>query len=382
MSGGQIETITLRDPYADVRAAIERDSSNVDIPLFDEPVLVISRGMGGDLDLAADGGAGARGVFLGEARERLFPLAKPFANMTDWIGQQLEVLLTANATRPGSAGSLAAAKAAARATAATPGGWATADAYADGSGDRLHRRSTTASSAGAGSRLRTTKRRSKRTARSRPVFTPPAQQTRPELSAPGTVSCGHASSTALTCDVLAWATNPTGRVRADLMHRGFIVLTSAVAHYVLNQASYDGSATGTCTYFGNQGRGIVSAPGWIRAVVAAALAVASLAAGVVVVSFFVVVAAGGASQHVALAAAMLDDPLRMLYYLRGSLSRVIERGMRKGVADGGRPQLRMFLQDFMVRFGEAKSHRGEEVGRLALDVPSNVIRLRKDRAYE
>ncbi|KAI9360762.1 hypothetical protein DFJ73DRAFT_793382 [Zopfochytrium polystomum] len=375
MSGVQLNTVTLADPYKEDRAAAAAAAaagnlnSILDIPTFPDDLLVLGKGMGGTVEsLSADGGANAgRGQFKGEARERLFPLAKNYANITAWIGDQIELLLTADATRPGAAGLTAAAKATARAAAAAssaPSNTTTTTTTAVAA-STSPTPATPPTPQQQGPTLPRKRRAAKkqRPPRPPPVFPVPALLTNPTPTPPGLVSCGHASSTALTCDLLAWATDPTGRINVELMQRGFIALTAATAHFVLNQ--YDGTAVSTCTYFGDLGRGAVTAPLWIRATVAASLGAAATLAAAVVASFFLAAAsAGPASAQLGAAAAMLDDPLRLL------------------PVDGNRIKLRLFLQDVRVRFGESKSSRGEEVGELTLDVPANVIKLRKDRHYE
>ncbi|KAI9334340.1 hypothetical protein DFJ73DRAFT_853016 [Zopfochytrium polystomum] len=151
-----------------------------------------------------------------------------------------------------------------------------------------------------------------------------------------------------------------------------------MAHFVVMQ--YDPTVRGTCRLYGDEGRGVLDAPRWAQYAVGAAIGLSVLLTAVLVLSF-TFDSFGAASAHVSLAASALEDPLRLLYYLRNSLPRLIPRAIPIS-GDRGAHSLRQHLQDERVRMGESKDRRGEPVGTLVLDAPSNVIRLRGGRRYE
>ncbi|KAI9324708.1 hypothetical protein DFJ73DRAFT_966168 [Zopfochytrium polystomum] len=326
VGGGSTISIKLPDPFRALRANASMNEDSEDLPQFDEDPMELTQGMGGEPKWYDDGGCGSACRFVAQVRDRLAPVAEPYMNLTQWIGKTIHHLFTV-----------------------------------DGSAHALATEFSKSSQAD-----------------DPPLLGPnPVQIADPVPADPVRVRCGHATSSSSTCDLLQWTTNAAGVVDTSMMHRGVIVLTAAVAHYVVMQ--YDESVTGTCAYFGDRGRGVVEAAFFARIFVAVSVVVCLFLASALVLTFLL--AMSGSPRHVRLAVAALEDPLRMLYYMRNSLPNLVQRGLALG-SDRGRLSLRWLLEDVNVRFGESKKDRGEDVGTLALDVPWNVIRLRKDRKYE
>jgi hypothetical protein len=86
----------------------------------------------------------------------------------------------------------------------------------------------------------------------------------------------------------------------------------------------------------------------------------------------------GGGENCDLASRLLDHPLRALYEMRESASRLITPLKSEDV---GLISLKQHLMNVFVRYGEKRATRGNEEGVLSLDEPAFVVKIRKGRRY-
>ncbi|KAJ1548569.1 hypothetical protein HK405_002540 [Cladochytrium tenue] len=182
------------------------------------------------------------------------------------------------------------------------------------------------------------------------------------------------SQGATFCNLLQWGTLPDGLYHTNVIYRGVAAIVASTAHYVLMQ--YDTGDSSLCLFSAEVGAGIISVPQWTTQVVIAVLSLNLFLQLVLILSWLVATLGTTSADR---AAALLDDPLRLLYYMRESLPR-LTRGVRP--AEDRPAAVRQEMERVVVRFGEMRATRGETVGQVALDAPQMVLRLRRGRQYE
>ncbi|KAJ1553398.1 hypothetical protein HK405_008037 [Cladochytrium tenue] len=91
ISGGQMMEAQFGDPYKAERAA----GLTAGLPVFDTDVLTVDHGVGTDL---------LDGMYTGQVRERLLPVASEYTNITKWIIWQLNQTLYADMASTGTTG--------------------------------------------------------------------------------------------------------------------------------------------------------------------------------------------------------------------------------------------------------------------------------------
>ncbi|KAJ1560804.1 hypothetical protein HK405_005907 [Cladochytrium tenue] len=91
VSGGQMMEAQFDDPYKAERAA----GLTGGLPVFDSDVLTVGHGVGTDL---------LDGMYTGQVRERLLPVASEYTNITKWIIWQLNQTLYADMASTGTTG--------------------------------------------------------------------------------------------------------------------------------------------------------------------------------------------------------------------------------------------------------------------------------------
>ncbi|KAJ3076900.1 hypothetical protein HDU98_010996 [Podochytrium sp. JEL0797] len=170
---------------------------------------------------------------------------------------------------------------------------------------------------------------------------------------------------------LLWAQDAAGLYNPSLTWQGMAVAVAIVCHYVLDMS--DGTETGLCPYKGVAGEGMITAPSWISTTLLVVL-ICSITMEVLVVSSWLLVVGGG--EHIDRCVQMIDDPLRTLYYMRGSAAQVVSKIAGNDI---GHISLLKHLEKVHVRFGEDKSTRGNDFGTLILDEPSKVVKIAKNR---
>jgi hypothetical protein len=84
--------------------------------------------------------------------------------------------------------------------------------------------------------------------------------------------------------------------------------------------------------------------------------------------------------RVDLAAKSLTDQLRMIYTVRETVSSIAFPSSQ-GLANMTDMVFKKKHEDVLVRFGELKSARGKDTGRLVVGLSSDVIGIRNGRSY-
>ncbi|ORY46617.1 hypothetical protein BCR33DRAFT_715654 [Rhizoclosmatium globosum] len=131
-----------------------------------------------------------------------------------------------------------------------------------------------------------------------------------------------------------------------------------------------------CDYKGAAGAGKIQAPDW-SILLSTILLICGVVLEVIVVLSWILAVGGG--HHINRCVAMIGDPLRTVYYMRNSVGRVIQKIEGNDI---GKVSLRQHLRHVMVRFGEDKKTRGEDVGNLILDEPSKVVKVVRKRIVQ
>ncbi|KAJ3129182.1 hypothetical protein HK100_008783 [Physocladia obscura] len=179
------------------------------------------------------------------------------------------------------------------------------------------------------------------------------------------------TATDVTATILAWGVGLDSLYDADLTWQGVSVAVAFLAHYVLNQADFKDVTI--CKYKGIAGYGTISAPSWVTFLLLVILVLSMVMELVVILSWMVVV---GGGKHLDKAVAMIDNPLRTVYYMRGSLGKLVTK------IDGndlGQISLEQQYKKVRVRLGEDKTTRDNEVGTIILDEPTKVVKISKSR---
>ncbi|KAJ3123525.1 hypothetical protein HK100_011581, partial [Physocladia obscura] len=179
------------------------------------------------------------------------------------------------------------------------------------------------------------------------------------------------TSTTVTASILQWGVGVDGVYNVGMTWKGVSAAVAFLAHYVLNQADFKYVAT--CKYKGIAGYGTISAPSWVTFLLLVILVLSMVMELVVILSWMVVV---GGGEHLDKAVAMIDNPLRTVYYMRGSLGKLVTK------IDGndlGQISLEQQYKKVRVRLGEDKTTRGNEVGTIILDEPTKVVKISKSR---
>ncbi|KAJ3017764.1 UNVERIFIED_CONTAM: hypothetical protein HDU68_011491 [Siphonaria sp. JEL0065] len=171
--------------------------------------------------------------------------------------------------------------------------------------------------------------------------------------------------------IMRWGQDVNGYYDPKATWKGLAVAVGIVSHYVLAQS--DGTSKTMCDYKGNDGYGVIYAPPWTLLILIVTLICGLLMEVIVVVSWMLVV---GGGEGVDRCVAMIDNPLRTLYYMRGSAGRLVTKIAGNDI---GHISLLQHLAKVNLRFGEDKTTRGNEVGTLILDDPSNVIKFSRKR---
>ncbi|KAJ3416254.1 hypothetical protein HDV05_002544 [Chytridiales sp. JEL 0842] len=170
-----------------------------------------------------------------------------------------------------------------------------------------------------------------------------------------------------------WATEPDGLYHTEYTARGFMAALACIAHYV--QMQYDGYREGTCNYYGFAGRGLITSSEWSRRIVDVTISLNILLQFGLVLAWLLLTTN---DASIARAVQILDHPLRLLYEFKDAAAHLIST--MKG-EDLGQATLRKHLREVSVKYGEKRSTRGQEVGELALDIPTEVVKFRKGRVY-
>ncbi|KAJ3003904.1 UNVERIFIED_CONTAM: hypothetical protein HDU68_005443 [Siphonaria sp. JEL0065] len=171
--------------------------------------------------------------------------------------------------------------------------------------------------------------------------------------------------------IMRWGQDVDGYYNPKATWKGLAVAVGIVSHYVLAQS--DGTSKTMCDYKGNAGFGVIYAPQWTLLILIVTLICGLLMEVIVVVSWMLVV---GGGEGVDRCVAMIDNPLRTLYYMRGSAGRLVSKIAGNDI---GHISLLQHLAKVHLRFGEDKSTRGNEIGTLILDDPTNVIKFSRKR---
>ncbi|KAJ3004725.1 UNVERIFIED_CONTAM: hypothetical protein HDU68_004931 [Siphonaria sp. JEL0065] len=172
---------------------------------------------------------------------------------------------------------------------------------------------------------------------------------------------------------LVWALNLDGKYNPEHTWKGVSASVAGIAHYVLNQG--DASLHSICAYNGINGVGILDAPEWISTVITVLVIISICFGAAVVASWLFIV---GGNENIDRAAQIFDHPLRIVYYMRQSLSKLVTKIRGDDI---GQISLVNHLRTVRVRFGEDKSTRGNEIGNLTLDTPKNVVKMAKNREF-
>ncbi|KAJ3109998.1 hypothetical protein HK100_003193, partial [Physocladia obscura] len=179
------------------------------------------------------------------------------------------------------------------------------------------------------------------------------------------------TSVDVTATILAWGVGLDSLYDADMTWKGVSVAVAFLARYVLNQADF--KLVSTCKYKGIAGYGTISAPNWVTSILLVVLVLSMVMEVVVILSWIVVV---GGGEHLDKAVAMIDNPLRTVYYMRGSLGKLVTK------IDGndlGQISLEQHYKKVKVRLGEDKTTRGNDMGTIILDDPTKVVKISKSR---
>ncbi|KAI8608178.1 hypothetical protein BC830DRAFT_30848 [Chytriomyces sp. MP71] len=174
-----------------------------------------------------------------------------------------------------------------------------------------------------------------------------------------------------SASIFSWGVDRFGRYDPAATWKGVSAAVAVVAHYVLGQS--DGTQTDICPYKGVAGYGTITAPRWIMTTALIMIILGIFMELTLIASWFLVV---GGGSHVDKAIALLDNPLRLVYYMRNSAGRLIERIRGNDI---GQSSLIHHLGAVTVRFGEDKRTRAEESGDLILDEPRKVVKISKNR---
>ncbi|KAJ3063772.1 hypothetical protein HDU98_000440 [Podochytrium sp. JEL0797] len=170
--------------------------------------------------------------------------------------------------------------------------------------------------------------------------------------------------------IFDWGFNyATGLYDPDKTWKSISAAVGIIGHYVLDQS--DAAAGKLCAYKGTAGFGTVEAPAILLTVILILLTCGVTMLVVVTCAWMLVV---GGGDHIDRCVQMIDDPLRTLYYMRGTDLVDTIRGN-----DIGRISLVQHLKKVYVRFGESKATRGNEMGTLTLNAPSKVVKIARNR---
>jgi hypothetical protein len=174
-------------------------------------------------------------------------------------------------------------------------------------------------------------------------------------------------------NILQWATEPDGQYHVEYTARGFMASIGSIAHYVLMQ--YDGTVVDSCEYYGYKGHGTISASNWTKLLVYIAVGMSLGCHMALILAWALLTTGGPCADKVG---QILDNPLRLLYEMREGAARLMPE---LGSEDFGQLSLKRHLAEVMVKFGEKRTTRGQEVGTLCLDAPSEVVKFRRGRCY-
>ncbi|KAI9351592.1 hypothetical protein DFJ73DRAFT_929473, partial [Zopfochytrium polystomum] len=220
-----------------------------------------------------------------------------------------------------------------------------------------------------------------------------------------------------TCGILKWSARPDGAIDPTRSDKAVAAIAANIARRVLAEGMT--FARDACRYSAETGAGYVGAPLWVENLVFLCVAVAAAVGSLMCLHYYVAV--GSEVAAVDRAGRILEDPLRLLYAVRDGLAALVPKvapppprpprrrrrmsRMSAGAAavveeededgDGDEDaaprtradwcsaaRLKMHMEGILVRFGELKATRGDEVGRLVLDSVGNTVKMRKDREYE
>ncbi|KAJ3291595.1 hypothetical protein HDU79_002209 [Rhizoclosmatium sp. JEL0117] len=178
----------------------------------------------------------------------------------------------------------------------------------------------------------------------------------------------------VTAQVFSWGVSQEGLYDPARTWKGVASAVGVISHYVLDKS--DGSSSAMCDYKGAAGAGKIQAPDW-SILLSTILLICGVVLEVIVVLSWILAVGGG--HHINRCVAMIGDPLRTVYYMRNSVGRVIQKIEGNDI---GKVSLRQHLRHVMVRFGEDKKTRGEDVGNLILDEPSKVVKVVRKRIVQ
>ncbi|KAJ3018283.1 UNVERIFIED_CONTAM: hypothetical protein HDU68_011234 [Siphonaria sp. JEL0065] len=171
--------------------------------------------------------------------------------------------------------------------------------------------------------------------------------------------------------LLQWGSDGSGLYDPDSTWKAVAGAVGIISHYVLGLS--DGTRLSYCEYKGAAGWGQITAPSWITTIQTAILICGILMESIVVTSWLLVV---GGGEHIDKCVAMIDNPLRTIYYMRGSLGQVVTKIRGNDI---GQISLVQHFERAHVRFGEDKRTRGNDVGTLIVDDPVKVVKMARNR---
>ncbi|KAJ3343079.1 hypothetical protein HDU83_005825 [Entophlyctis luteolus] len=176
-------------------------------------------------------------------------------------------------------------------------------------------------------------------------------------------------------DLLVWGTEvQTGKYNPAMTYRAVASAAAAAAHLVMNQI--DANEFGQCRYVGAAGHGAISSPAWTQITVLALIGLSAFLEAFLVCSWLLLSGGGAGIDR---AGEVMDNPLRLLYYMRSTAGKLVTK-MRR--ADVGHVSLVKHFKNVIVKLGESKETRGTEIGTLKLDEPKLVVKIAKNRKYE
>ncbi|ORY51469.1 hypothetical protein BCR33DRAFT_733770 [Rhizoclosmatium globosum] len=174
-----------------------------------------------------------------------------------------------------------------------------------------------------------------------------------------------------TASSLIWGLNEDGLYDPAKTWNALSGAVAVISHYVLDQN--DNTESSVCEFRGLAGWGKIASPLWATWTVNSLVLVGFVMEIIVLASWLVVV---GGGEHIDRCIAMIDKPLRTIYYMRESAGRLVTKIRGKDIGD---ISLHQHLEKVKVRFGEDKRTRGEEVGTLILAEPSRVVKASRHR---
>ncbi|KAJ3016267.1 UNVERIFIED_CONTAM: hypothetical protein HDU68_012293 [Siphonaria sp. JEL0065] len=171
--------------------------------------------------------------------------------------------------------------------------------------------------------------------------------------------------------MLQWGSDGSGLYDPSATWKAVAGAVAIIGHYVLNLS--DGTSLSFCEYKGVAGWGQITAPDWIETILTVIL-ICAITMEVIVVASWLLVVGGGI--HIDKCVAMIDNPLRTIYYMRGGLESVVTKIRGNDI---GLISLLQHFERVSIRFGEDKKTRGNDVGTLIVDDPVKVVKISRLR---